>query len=326
MVDGAALLREHPLVVAAVVAYAFSLLLVFIRHRPTVPSGTAPPVLIGHRGASASCPENTRAAFVHALERGAEGIECDVRLAANGEEVVVLHDASLHRTSRGRVNSDVGGMTYEEVTAVNIGSASHPEETVPTLSDLLELLPPGALCYVELKGTSAALVPKVLSVCRDSDVPIRDLRFIAFSVEMLVLLKAEAPECLCYALRWVPAPPAPERTPLLFEPLAVLGGWLAGLELARFAAVVKRRGLDGINLNANPRVVTPQNVTRVRQEFGLDMGVWVLPAHHSHLLCNDVPYVWEAMARAEVSWFTSNLGPEALAWWRARRSDDSAAG
>jgi glycerophosphoryl diester phosphodiesterase len=56
------------------------------------------PVLFAHRGASAHAPENTLAAFSLALEHGADGIELDAKVSADGE-VFVLHDATLKRLS-----------------------------------------------------------------------------------------------------------------------------------------------------------------------------------------------------------------------------------
>jgi glycerophosphoryl diester phosphodiesterase len=62
---------------------------------------TWPPLVIGHRGAAAEAPENTLLAFELALQQGADGIEFDVHLAADGVPVVI-HDASLRRTTSGR--------------------------------------------------------------------------------------------------------------------------------------------------------------------------------------------------------------------------------
>lgn len=57
--------------------------------------------MIAHRGASAAFPEHTRAAMLHALEAGADGLECDVRLTRD-REVVCWHDPTVERTSDGR--------------------------------------------------------------------------------------------------------------------------------------------------------------------------------------------------------------------------------
>ena len=59
---------------------------------------TVHPLIGAHRGASASAPENTLAAFDLAIEQGAELIECDVHRTADGAPVI-LHDFSLRRTA-----------------------------------------------------------------------------------------------------------------------------------------------------------------------------------------------------------------------------------
>ena len=59
-----------------------------------------PPLNLGHRGAAGEAPENTLPAFELALEQGADGVEFDVRLSADGVPVVI-HDARLDRTTSG---------------------------------------------------------------------------------------------------------------------------------------------------------------------------------------------------------------------------------
>src|SRR5271156_5865489 len=58
------------------------------------------PFVVAHRGASASRPEHTLAAYDLALREGADRVECDVRLTCDGH-LVCVHDGRLDRTSRG---------------------------------------------------------------------------------------------------------------------------------------------------------------------------------------------------------------------------------
>lgn len=58
------------------------------------------PQVVAHRGDSQSEPEHTLAAFRRALEAGADGLECDVRLTADGH-LVCVHDRRVDRTSNG---------------------------------------------------------------------------------------------------------------------------------------------------------------------------------------------------------------------------------
>ena len=59
------------------------------------------PVIFAHRGASAYAPENTLAAFELAVQQGADAIELDVKLSADGH-AIVMHDETLERTTGGQ--------------------------------------------------------------------------------------------------------------------------------------------------------------------------------------------------------------------------------
>lgn len=56
------------------------------------------PQVVAHRGASHETAEHTLGAYVKALEAGADAIECDVRLTADGH-LVCVHDRDLRRTA-----------------------------------------------------------------------------------------------------------------------------------------------------------------------------------------------------------------------------------
>jgi glycerophosphoryl diester phosphodiesterase len=60
--------------------------------------GAMPPQVVAHRGASHDIAEHTLAAYAAALDAGADGLECDVRLTADGH-LVCVHDRDLRRTA-----------------------------------------------------------------------------------------------------------------------------------------------------------------------------------------------------------------------------------
>jgi glycerophosphoryl diester phosphodiesterase len=57
--------------------------------------------VVAHRGASESEPEHTLAAYLQAIEGGADALECDVRITADGH-LVCVHDRRVNRTSDGK--------------------------------------------------------------------------------------------------------------------------------------------------------------------------------------------------------------------------------
>ncbi len=59
------------------------------------------PWIVAHRGASEEYAEHTLSAFARAIEEGADALECDVRLTADGH-LVCVHDRRVDRVSNGR--------------------------------------------------------------------------------------------------------------------------------------------------------------------------------------------------------------------------------
>ena len=110
------------------------------------------PLVIAHRGDVANAPENTLPAFRSAYERGADGIELDVRMTRD-RQLVVFHDRALKRTGGRR--GLVSNATLDEVRALDVGGWFAPEfrgEQAPTLDEVFELLPPNYLINVEMKA------------------------------------------------------------------------------------------------------------------------------------------------------------------------------
>jgi glycerophosphoryl diester phosphodiesterase len=102
------------------------------------------PLVIGHRGASALCVENTIAAFRRARADGADGVELDV-LLCRGDEVVVCHDEDLDRLAGRRVR--VADLPWAELRTVELRGGG----SIPLLDEVLEELGP-LLVNVEIKA------------------------------------------------------------------------------------------------------------------------------------------------------------------------------
>ncbi|MGV0687300.1 glycerophosphodiester phosphodiesterase [Mycolicibacterium thermoresistibile] len=77
------------------------------------------PYVVAHRGASADRPEHTLAAYELALEEGADGLECDVRLTRDGQ-LVCVHDRRVDRTSTG--SGVISTMTLDELRRLDFGA------------------------------------------------------------------------------------------------------------------------------------------------------------------------------------------------------------
>ncbi len=111
------------------------------------------PLVIAHRGASASAPENTLAAFRKALEAGADMIELDVRFSLD-RHPVVIHDHTLGRTTDG--TGEVAALPLRRLRSLDAGSWFSPSfsgEAIPTLREVCRLVAPtGAGMLIEIKA------------------------------------------------------------------------------------------------------------------------------------------------------------------------------
>jgi glycerophosphoryl diester phosphodiesterase len=114
--------------------------------------------VVAHRGGAGLRPENTLAAFRHAAELGADILEMDLRVAADGV-IVVIHDATVERTTDGA--GAVATMTLADLKRLDAGyrwsadgGQSYPYRglglRVPTLAEVFEQLPAARL-VLEMK-------------------------------------------------------------------------------------------------------------------------------------------------------------------------------
>ncbi|MCA1943453.1 MAG: hypothetical protein LDL15_07590 [Yonghaparkia sp.] len=111
------------------------------------------PLTVAHRGDPASAPENTLPAVESALSSGAEVLEFDLRMTADGH-AVVFHDELLDRTTDGV--GPLATRTLAELQALDAGSwygSRWAGTRIPTFDEVLPLLQASdARVLIELKG------------------------------------------------------------------------------------------------------------------------------------------------------------------------------
>lgn len=125
------------------------------------------PLVIAHRGFSAAAPEHTFAAWDLALDAGADYLEQDLQMTADGV-LVVLHDDTLDRTARGEgCTGPVRERSVEQLAGCDVGSwfnerwpdRARPEFAglrIPTFREVLERYAGRARFYVETKNPAEA--------------------------------------------------------------------------------------------------------------------------------------------------------------------------
>ena len=180
--------RAAILVVALLAAVGVGLL-AFLVNR-----GQNPALVIAHRGASATAPENTLAAFRLAAEQHTDFVELDVQESADGQ-VLVVHDSDLMKV--GREATKIWEGDAAQLRAVDIGGyrgSQFSAERVPTLAEALATCKGRCRVVVELKsyGHNQQLEERVVAIVEAAGME-GDCIFMSLDHEMMRKLKALRP-------------------------------------------------------------------------------------------------------------------------------------
>lgn len=182
------------------------------------------PLVLAHRGANKVAPQNTIPAFEKALQFNSDGIETDVHLCADGE-IVICHNYTVDATSNG--SGAIDEMTFSELRRLDFGSYFSNDfkgVTLPTLSELLELVKNMTLINIEIKSPQ-----------KDNDLVKRVVEEIyKFGVEKNTIISCFDPECI----RKVKEIDSSLKTGLLYE-RGALGEEIMNFGVAKYCKQLK---------------------------------------------------------------------------------------
>ncbi len=217
------------------------------------------PLVAAHRGGALLWPENSLLAFRSAVALGADFLEFDVHLSRDGE-VVVIHDATLERTTTG--SGLVRERTLAELMALRLRDVkgSPTGERMPTLDEVVALAVKGRRqLLLEIKADAAGrrypgIEERVLAVL-DRHGMVAATVIMAFEPETWRRVRTLRPDV---------------RAGALYSPQSLEGlGW----SLDRAVEEARRAGLDFIGLGQ--ALATPEAVEAVRKTRIL-LGVWTV--------------------------------------------------
>ncbi len=147
-------------------------------------------IRIGHRGAAGYVLENTLDSIEKAIELGVDYVEIDLRLTRDGH-VVVLHDATVDRTTRG--HGRLKDLTLAQVKRLKTKDGQH----VPTLEDVLKLTDGRVGLMLELKVRG--LAKRVTEIVERSGFS-SPMIYASFNHKELALIRQILPKATILAL------------------------------------------------------------------------------------------------------------------------------
>jgi glycerophosphoryl diester phosphodiesterase len=127
-------------------------------------------MVVAHRGASTEAAEHTLAAYVRAIDSGADALECDVRLTRDGH-LVCVHDRTVNRTSDGR-----GAVSELDLARLNALDFASWHDNLPAAADQLLTDSPylaGVAPDHLDNGEGVLTLERLLELVRDASSPVR---------------------------------------------------------------------------------------------------------------------------------------------------------
>ena len=148
-------------------------------------------MIIAHRGVSFDLPENSLPAFNMSWNHAADGIEGDFHLTKDGA-IVCIHDEDTRRVCK--QNIVVRDSTLKELKALDLDcqGTGNLQIKIPTLAEVLEILPDGKKIFIEIKCGSEIVEPLFSELTR-SKLNSNDAVIISFDEEVIKEFKVIAP-------------------------------------------------------------------------------------------------------------------------------------
>lgn len=218
---------------------------------------SASPLIVAHRGASADAPENTLAAFQLAWEQGADAIEGDFHLAADGH-VVCIHDTDTGAISNRKLV--VGKTSLADLKALDLGERFGKQwagTRIPTLPEVLATIPARKGIFIEVK-CGAGILPRLIDDLDNSGIEEGRVTVISYEPSVIAGIKTLRPGMKALWITRMRGTLVGRRVPSVTQVLAKL----------------RELGADGLSASARDRL-SGREIQRLRNA-GLEFHVWTI--------------------------------------------------
>ena len=217
------------------------------------------PLIIAHRGASASAPENTLPAFRLAWELKADAIEGDFHMTSDGQ-IVCIHDKDTQKVTGKKHKLVVKDTPLAELRKLDVGSwfgEKWKDTKTPTLLEVLATVPKNKKIYVEIKCGPEVLA-KLHEDLHASGLSDDQIVLISFNPEVVKRYKSREPKRKAYWLTGIGKNKKGLREPTLAKVLETL----------------RATGADGVGSSGSALV--DRKFVHDIQKAGFEYHVWTI--------------------------------------------------
>lgn len=212
---------------------------------------------ISHRGESKDAPENTLPAFQLSLDRGTDGMECDIHLTADGK-LVTCHDSDTIRTcGKSAIIEETTFADLQKLDASN-NKTEYRNTRIPLFSDTLKTLG-SRLYYVEIKANDPNVIDAMIKCVDEANIPKEQIVMISFQADIVKIYKERYPD---RPALWLTG----------FKAFSD-GTWQYTAE--QLIEKLKFLKADGVDINANMVFLNKEYVDAVKAA-GFQFAVWTV--------------------------------------------------
>ena len=212
---------------------------------------------IAHRGECFDAPENTIPAFKLALDRNADGFECDVRLSSDGK-LVISHDATTKRT--GNADRIISQSTYKDLQTVDVSNKKKgfKDTKIPLFTDVLKILGK-RICFVEIKSAEPSILTETVKCIDNAGIPAEQVILISFNANIIKKYKELYPDRKAL---WITGFRAFDN-----------GTWKYTAD--ELIEKLKSINADGVSIQANMQFLNASYIQKVKNA-GFSFSVWTV--------------------------------------------------
>lgn len=152
------------------------------------------PFIAAHRGVPNVAPENSVESFLEAVKAGADAVECDVYLTADGH-LAIHHDETLKRTTVEKTGAVVESLTREELKSYTLSPVgAYSDCKIAFLDEFYDLMRDNSIhLIVEVKSKNPECVAKIRELTERYGMLDR-INIISFNFEQVLLSRQMMPE------------------------------------------------------------------------------------------------------------------------------------
>jgi glycerophosphoryl diester phosphodiesterase len=207
--------------------------------------------IVAHRGITDRAPENTLDAFRRAIELGADAVELDVRLTADGVPVVYHYAYLQHLTTATGV---LFGFPAEEIRKIRFANDPGGEAYIPTLAEVLSEIGGRTGLEIEIKGPEPEAPVRVGELLIQHRPLWDSIEVTSFEPALLLAVRETCPGLALDLL------------------LPKSEDWM-GLDVVAHYAAQRGRSAHARAVHVHPTQLAPQVVSAIRRE-GMEVHAW----------------------------------------------------